>query len=356
MTATVRIGSRGSTLALAQSEWVRDRLRALRPGLSVEIEVIHTKGDRILDAPLAKIGDKGLFTKEIEAAILERRVDLAVHSAKDMPTETPPDLAIVAFTAREDVRDVFVACTARAGGDGAGGGGVGQGGVGQGGVGHGGAGHGGAGGNGVGQGDAGEPQSLTDLPRGAVVGTSSLRRRAQLLAARPDLALVDIRGNVETRLRKVEDEGMAGTVLAAAGLARLGRAGAAAFAFPFDVMLPAVGQGSLAIEARAGDEEARALVAPLVHAPTAAAVRAERTLMRALEGGCQVPIAALGEFKGGQLRLRAFVGSLDGTDVVRRERRGDAAAPESLGRSLAADLLAAGADRILREVRRAGHG
>ena len=311
MTDVLRIGSRGSKLALVQSEWVRDRLRELHPGLAVEIEVIHTKGDKILDAPLAMIGDKGLFTKELEAAILERRVDVAVHSAKDMPTETPEGLAIAVFTAREDVRDVFVA----RGGD-------------------------------------GTPRGLVDLPAGAVVGTSSLRRRSQLLAARPDLEVVDIRGNVETRIRKVKDEGMAGTVLAAAGLARLGRAGAAAFAFSFDEMLPAVGQGSLAIETRAGDGATRTLLLPLLHGPTAAAVCAERALMHALEGGCQVPIAALGEVVGaGGLRLRACVGSLDGTTVVRLERGGDAAAPEQLGRALADDLLAAGADRILREVR-----
>ena len=328
MTDRLRIGSRGSRLALVQSEWVRDRLQELHPGLTVEIEVIHTKGDKILDAPLAKIGDKGLFTKELEAAIVDRRVDLAVHSAKDMPTETPDGLAIVAFTAREDVRDVFVARRAGAGNLGGGAAGA-----------------------------AAVPRALADLPAAAVVGTSSLRRRSQLLAARPDLTLVDIRGNVETRLRKIEEEGMAGTVLAAAGLARLGRAGAAAFAFSFADMLPAVGQGSLAIEARADDGVVRALVAPLLDGPTAAAVRAERALMHALEGGCQVPIAALGEIvernvpEHAALDLRAFVGSLDGTDVVRLDRRGTAAAPEELGRGLAADLLAAGAERILRHVR-----
>jgi hydroxymethylbilane synthase len=334
VSGVLRIGSRGSQLALVQSEWVCDRLRELHPGLVVEIEVIHTKGDKILDTPLAKIGDKGLFTKELEAAILDRRVDIAVHSAKDMPTATPDGLTIAAFTAREDVRDAFVARGAGAAGAGAGGS------------------------------AADAPQDLADLPGGAVVGTSSLRRRSQLLAARPDLTLVDIRGNVETRLRKVEDEGMAGTVLAAAGLARLGRAGAAAFAFAFDEMLPAVGQGALAIETRADDDVVRALVAPLDHGPTTAAVRAERALMHALEGGCQVPIAALGELTVGgreterasavssaSLRLRAFVGSLDGTDVVRLERGGDAAAPEDLGRALATDLLAVGAGRILRGVR-----
>ncbi len=314
MTGRVRIGSRGSALALVQSEWVRDRLEALHSGLAAEIEVIHTKGDRLLDAPLAKLGDKGLFVKEIEEALRGGRVDLAVHSAKDMPTETPDGLEIAAFTAREDVHDVFVA----------------------------------------------HPRvpvgGLADLPAGAVVGTSSLRRRSQLLALRPDLEVVDIRGNVETRMRKVEQQGMAGTVLAAAGLARLGRSGAAAFAFTFDELLPAVGQGSLAVEARAGDEATGALLAPLGDADAARAVRAERALMRTLQGGCQVPIAAHAEVVRAdgvatRLRLRAFVGSLDGSRTVRRETTGPAADPEALGARLAAELLAAGADGILAEVR-----
>jgi len=315
MTGLIRIGSRGSRLALIQSEWVRDELLRLHPGLRVEIEVIQTKGDSLLDAPLAKIGDKGLFTKELEAAMLDGRTDLAVHSAKDMPTEVPAGLAIVAFTAREDVRDVFV-------------------------------------------GGATSLRGLDDLPRGATVGTSSLRRRSQLLALRPDLDLVDIRGNVQTRLRKVEEQGMAGTILAAAGLARLGQPGLASFAFSFEQMLPAVGQGSLAIEARAGDERVAALVTPLIHERTALAVRAERSLMRALQGGCQVPIGGYAEIAGvpdeagaERLLLRAFVGSVDGLRAVRAELAGPPQAPEGLGGALAGDLLARGADRILAEVR-----
>jgi hydroxymethylbilane synthase len=311
VTRTLRIGSRGSRLALIQSEWVRDRLQALHDGLQVEIEVIQTKGDKLLDAPLAKIGDKGLFTKELEAAMLAGRTDLAVHSAKDMPTEVPEGLAIVAFTAREDVRDAFVAGQV-----------------------------------------ADEARELRGVPAGARIGSSSLRRRSQLLALRPDLELVDIRGNVQTRLRKVDEQEMAGTILAAAGLARLGQPELAAFTFAFHEMLPAVGQGSLAIEARADDDEVARLVAPLVHEPSALAVRAERSLMRTLQGGCQVPIAALGESVDGDgLRLRAFVGSLDGTDTVRDELRGSAADPEALGAGLAGRLLAAGADRILAGVR-----
>jgi hydroxymethylbilane synthase len=316
VSGTLRIGSRGSKLALIQSEWVRDELMRLHPDLQVGIEVIQTKGDKLLDAPLAKIGDKGLFTKELEAAMLDGRTDLAVHSAKDMPTEVPEGLAIVAFTAREDVRDVFVG------------------------------------------GASSSLRALDDLPRGATVGTSSLRRRSQLLALRPDLHLVDIRGNVQTRLRKLEEQGMAGTILAAAGLARLEQPELASFAFAFRQMLPAVGQGSLAIEARAGDARVAALVAPLIHERSALAVRAERSLMHALEGGCQVPIAGFAEVSEApdelgvdRLLLRAFVGSVDGTKVVRGELAGPAQAPEGLGIALAEDLLARGADRILAEVR-----
>jgi hydroxymethylbilane synthase len=316
MSGTLRIGSRGSKLALIQSEWVRDELMRLHPGLRVEIDVIQTKGDKLLDAPLAKLGDKGLFTKELETAMLDGRTDLAVHSAKDMPTEVPEGLVIVAFTAREDVRDVFVG------------------------------------------GASSTLSSLAELPHGATVGTSSLRRRSQLLALRPDLAIVDIRGNVQTRLRKLEEQGMAGTILAAAGLARLEQPELASFAFAFHQMLPAVGQGSLALEARAGDARVAGLVTPLIHERTTLAVRAERSLMHALEGGCQVPIAGFARVTAtpdqqgvDQLVLRAFVGSVDGTKVVRGELAGPAQAPEGLGMALADDLLARGADQILAEVR-----
>jgi hydroxymethylbilane synthase len=316
MTDVLRIGSRGSKLALIQSEWVRDELVRLHPDLQVEIVVIQTTGDRLLDAPLAKIGDKGLFTKELEAAMLDGRTDLAVHSAKDMPTEVPEGLAIVAFTAREDVHDVFV------------------------------------------PGPGERPSGVADLPQGAVIGSSSLRRRSQLLALRPDLQLVDIRGNVQTRLRKLEEQRLAGTVLAAAGLARLEQPELAAFAFSFDQMLPAVGQGSLAIEARAGDTRVEALVTPLIHEPSSLAVRAERALMHRLEGGCQVPVAAHAlvsrmpdDLGVEQLQLRAFVGSLDGADTVAGETGGPAQAPEGIGIALAEDLLRRGADRILAAVR-----
>ncbi len=257
--------------------------------------------------------------------MLDGRTDLSVHSAKDMPTEIPEGLALVAFTEREDVHDVFVA---------------------------------GGGSDPAELGDAARPRSLADLGSGARVGSSSLRRRSQLLALRPDLDLVDIRGNVQTRLRKVEEQDMAGTLLAAAGLARLEQPELAAFAFAFEEMLPAVGQGSLAVEARAGDERGARLVEPRVHPATALAVQAERSLMHALQGGCQVPIAAYAELTDGEggggrgtLRLRAFVGSLDGRQAVRDELSGDPADPEGLGRRLAERLLASGADAILATVR-----
>ena len=321
MTDVIRVGSRGSRLALVQAEWVRERVARRHPGLRVEIEVLTTRGDKLLDAPLAKLGDKGLFTKELEVALLDGRIDLAVHSAKDMPTAVPDGLAIVAVTEREDARDVFVADPAlleRHGADGF---------------------------------------SLDDVPRGAKVGSSSLRRRAQLLALRPDLDLVDIRGNVETRLRKVVEQGLAGTVLAAAGLARLGRPETAAFVFGPGEMLPAVGQGALAIEARADHPRVRELAAALDHRPTALAVAAERALLARLEGGCQVPIAAhaVREAGGGRgpaaLTLAAWVGSLDGGRSVRGERTGPADDPERLGVLLAEELLAGGAGEILAAIR-----
>jgi len=319
-TARLVVGSRGSTLALAQAELVAAGLRALHPHLAIEISTIATTGDRLLDVPLARIGDKGLFTKELESALLEGRIDLAVHSAKDLPTALPAGLALAAVTRREDPRDVFVAAPG-----------------------------------------APRPAGPTDLPAAACVGSSSLRRRAQLLALRPDLRVVDLRGNVETRLRKLSDGGLDGTVLAAAGLRRLGRADVAAFAFGFDQMLPAVGQGALAVETRAGDEHVGALVAGLNDGPSALAVRAERALLAALEGGCQVPLGAHAELvaavdevdaaDGAELLLRAFVGTLDGDESLRDSLRAPAAQPEALGEALAERLRAAGAERILAALR-----
>ena len=308
---------------------MRDELQALHPGLRVEIEVIHTKGDRLLDAPLAKIGDKGLFTKELETAMLEGRTDLSVHSAKDMPTEIPEGLAIVAFTRREDVRDVFVA---RATPD-------------------------------PGEGPAGDvapatPRHLADLPDGARVGSSSLRRRSQLLALRPDLELVDIRGNVQTRLRKVEEQGMAGTILAAAGLARLEQPQLAAFGFAFEEMLPAVGQGSLAIEARADDER----VARLVEAAGARRQRPGRARRaqphaRAARAAARCPSrptpsssTATGRRASRCACAPSSVRSTGGAPCA-TSSRAPPPTPRPWASELAGRLRAAGADAILAEVR-----
>lgn len=318
------IGSRGSVLALVQADWVAARLGEAHPGLEVAVEKIATTGDRILDAPLSKIGDKGLFTKELETALSDGRIDLAVHSAKDVQTALSAGLVIAAFTRRAEVRDVFVGVSAeRRPQEGR---------------------------------PAGRPARLDELPHGALVGSSSLRRRSQLLGLRPDLRLVDLRGNVQTRLRKLADEGLDGTVLAAAGLARLGRSDLAAFVFELEAMLPAAGQGALAVETRAGDERVAALVACLDHEPTALAVRAERALLAALEGGCQIPIGAYAELRDGsrdgrELVLRAYVGSLDGTESVRDAMTATAGAPEALGEALAERLCAAGAGRILAALR-----
>jgi len=279
------------------------------PALEVRIEKIITSGDRILDSPLSRIGDRGLFVKEIEEALLEKRIDLAVHSAKDVPTDLPPGLALLAFPEREDTADVFV----------------------------------------------GRLSAQAQLAGRRRVGTSSLRRRSQLLAAYPQLDIVDIRGNVETRIRKIHELGLDGTILAKAGLRRLGRPQEAAFEFEPAVMVSAVGQGSLALEARADDDDIRELLAPLNHRPTELAVRAERAFMRALEGGCQVPIGARAQLEDAELTMQAFVGTVDGDRWLRDELRGPAEDPEALGRQLAETMRAAGADAILATVR-AGSG
>lgn len=290
---------------MTQSRYVEALLKRIEPSLEVAILEIVTSGDKILDSPLSQIGDRGLFVKEIEEALLSGEADLAVHSAKDVPTVLPQGLDLLAFPEREDPADVFV----------------------------------------------GSLSSPAELTPGRRIGTSSLRRRSQLLACFPGLEIVDIRGNVETRIRKINEDGLDGTILAAAGLKRLGRFAEAAFAFPDEDMLGAVGQGSLALEARVDNERVAGLLARLDHAPTRAEVLAERALMRSLEGGCQVPIGARARLEGDALRLTAYVGSVDGGRSVRMERTGPAEAPQALGEALAAEMLAAGADEILAEVR-----
>jgi hydroxymethylbilane synthase len=311
---TLRIGTRGSALALWQARWVEQALRDRVPELGVRLEVIKTTGDRILDAPLAKIGDKGLFTREIELALLRKDIDCAVHSLKDLPTQLPDGLAIGAVSAREDVRDAFIP----------------------------------------------HPQNpvrgLLDQPRGVTVATGSLRRRAQLLHARPDLAIMDIRGNLQTRLRKLEESSWAGMLLAHAGVVRLGLEDRIGEILPTAFMLPAVGQGALAIEIRADDASVREIVALLHDEPTARATAAERAFLARMEGGCQIPIGthARMETPDGTtlgLVLDALVGSLDGTTVLRGTHRGTPEHAERIGRELAEELLGRGAGDILRAIR-----
>ena len=301
------IGSRGSKLALWQSEWVKARLEALDAGATVRIEVFKTSGDVMRDVPLASIGGQGAFTKELELALLDRRVDLAVHSLKDLPTVVPEGLSIAATPEREDPRDALVL---RAGADSA-------------------------------------NASLRSLRRGAAVGTSSLRRIAQLRHLRPDVRVKDLRGNVDTRLRKLDAGEFDAVILASAGLRRLGFAERISAAIETDEMLPAVSQGALGLETRADDAETVALVSRLDHAPTRSAVLAERALLRSLGGGCQVPIAAHATLDGGRLRLEGLVASLDGAEVIRDSFEGDAGDAASVGEALAALMLGRGAGSLL---------
>jgi hydroxymethylbilane synthase len=314
MSDTLRVGSRGSQLALWQAHWVRDRLVALNPGLMVTIEIIKTKGDKVLDAPLSKIGDKGLFTREIEHALLEGTIDLAVHSLKDLPTELPDGLALGAVTEREDVRDVFLP---RPGS---------------------------------------RARSIAALDKSAAVATGSLRRKCQLLNHRPDLRIIDVRGNLNTRYAKLETSEWAGMLLARAGVVRLGWADRIGETIDPLVILPAVGQGALGVEVRSGDERVLRCIGGLHHGPTAAATSAERSLLHALEGGCQVPIGTYGRIEPngtgrGVLRLDAMVGSLDGTNVIRDTIAGHQDDAVALGADLAQRLLAHGARKILDDIR-----
>src|SRR5579871_5219260 len=293
------IASRGSQLALWQAHWVRARLAEL--GRESRIEIIKTTGDKITDVPLARVGSKGLFTKEIEEALLDGRADLAVHSLKDLPTELPAGLVLAAVPEREDPRDAVV-------------------------------GH-----------------KLADLPRGARVGTSSLRRAAQLRALRPDLAVESVRGNLDTRLRKLDDGQYDAILLAAAGLKRLGWAARIAEILPVEVMCSAVGQGALAIETRPSGAGWNACAA-LDHEATHTAVMAERGVLGALGGGCQVPIGAHAAVEDKHLKIVAMVASPGGAEVVRGKAEGPSSEAEAIGRALGADLLGRGARRILEAV------
>lgn len=300
--AIVRIATRASELALWQSRHVAAALQAAWPGLNCELVPITTTGDRILDRPLALIGGKGLFIKELEVAMLEGRADLAVHSMKDVPFELPDALHIAAILRREDPRDVLLSAKAH---------------------------------------------TLTALPQGCRVGTSSLRRRSQILALRPDLRLLDLRGNVPTRLGRLHNGDYDAIILAAAGLKRLGLYGDTACTLDIDQMLPAVGQGAIGIECRRGDVDIEALIAPLHDQTTACCVRAERAMNARLGGSCTVPVAGHAEFSDGQVSLRGLVAAVDGDDIVRQTASGPSADAVSIGDALGQALLAAGADRIL---------
>jgi len=294
------IGSRGSQLALWQARWIKGRLEEL--GETCRIEIIRTTGDKITDVPLAKVGTKGLFTKEIEEALLAGAIDLAVHSMKDLPTELPEGLTIAAVPAREDPRDALIG------------------------------------------------KKLSELAAGSKVGTSSLRRAAQLRALRPDLRVESLRGNLDTRLRKLDEGRYDAIVLAAAGLKRMGWENRIAEVLSTDYMCPAVGQGALAIETRAGHGDAERICRALDHAETRLAVAAERALLAALGGGCQVPIGAYAQVDGDEVRLTAVVCTPDGDRLLRRNATGATLDPESLGNRLAQELLGAGADEILESV------
>lgn len=305
MSEIIRIATRKSPLALWQAEYVRDRLMQLHPGLVVEFVKMVTQGDKMLDAPLAKVGGKGLFVKELELGMLSGEADIAVHSMKDVPVAFPEGLHLSVICQREDPRDAFVSNTYA---------------------------------------------SFKDLPQGARVGTSSLRRQSQLKAQRPDLEILNLRGNVGTRLSKLDGGEYDAIILAAAGLIRLGQADRITEYLDTAVSLPAVGQGAVGIECRSDDERVNRLVAPLNDVNTATCVRAERAMNNRLQGGCQVPIAGYAEIGHGVILLRGLVGRTDGAEIVRGDISGRPEDAEELGTVLADDLLSRGADKILEEI------
>jgi hydroxymethylbilane synthase len=303
------IGSRGSRLALWQTDFTKTALEGRFSNAAFDVRIIKTKGDAVLDTALSKIGDKGLFTREIETALLNNEIDLAVHSLKDLPTTQPAGLKIGAVSARETPNDVFISK---------------------------------------------KHATIGDLPKGARVATGSLRRRSQLLAFRPDLEIVEIRGNVPTRIEKfLASDQLDGMILAFAGVHRLGLDSHIKQIIPTEILLPAVGQGVMAVEIREADAEIAAMVEEINDRETEACIRGERAFLRRLEGGCQVPIGALAIFEAGEIFLHGFVGSLDGARVIRQSIRGLASAAEILGTDLAEKCLAAGAAEILSEARAA---
>jgi hydroxymethylbilane synthase len=301
----LRIGTRGSKLALVQSEWVKRQVEARHPEIHVELVIIKTKGDKIVDAPLSKVGGKGLFVKEIEDALLRGDVDLAVHSMKDVPAELEEGLKLSVYPKREDPRDAFVSDNYR---------------------------------------------TVEDLPQGASVGTSSLRRSAQLLRLRPDLRMIPFRGNVDTRLKKLGNKEVHAIVLAAAGLRRLGLAERITAVFSTEVFLPAIGQGVLGLEVRGDDRQTQNLTSFMNDPETELAARAERAFLKELEGGCQVPLAGHAKVEQDRILLDGMVAELDGSVILRQQRSGWKNNPEEIGVALAQQLKAVGADRILEKI------
>lgn len=305
MRKQIRIGTRGSALALWQAEWVKSELEKRYPGIVITLTKIKTTGDKILDVPLAKVGGKGLFVKEIEEAMLRGEIDIAVHSMKDVPTFFPKGLHLSAITKREDPRDALISRS-------------------------------GAG--------------FKDLPKGARIGTSSLRRQAQLMNIRPDLVIQQLRGNVDTRLRKLGEGQFDAIILAAAGVKRLGLEEKVTEYLDPEISIPAIGQGALGIECREDDKELNDIVSFFNHAESRICVTAERALLKRLEGGCQVPIACYGRMTNGTLRLIGLVGSVDGSRIIKDSIDGRPEDAEHLGVTLAENLLRQGVDAILREV------
>ena len=301
----ITIGTRGSKLALWQTEFVQAKLKAVAPEIEFEVKIIKTKGDEITDAALSQIGDKGLFTQRIEEAILDQEVDIAVHSLKDLPTKLPDGLILGCVLEREQVQDVFISKN---------------------------------------------QVKLKKLPKNAVIATGSLRRKAQLLHFRRDLQIIDLRGNIDTRFRKFDAGTMDGMVLAYAGVARMNYGSRITENIPINLIMPAVGQGAVAIEIRAQDPKVWTLVRKINHGPTELAVTAERALLHKLEGGCHIPIGALAELVDGKLKLQAIISNLDGTQMIRDYLEGEPERAGLIGLRLAQRLLEQGGDKILAEL------
>jgi len=301
----IKIGSRGSPLALWQANWIKDQLESRNPDIPVEIVIIKTSGDKIQDVPLAKIGGKGLFVKELEEALLRKDVDFAVHSMKDMPIKFPFALCIASVTKRENPFDALISR------------------------------------NNI---------KLNDLPKGAKIGTGSLRRASQLLHYRPDLNLIPLRGNVETRIKKLETEGLDAIILATAGLIRLGWGDKISEIISPEILLPAMGQGAVGIEARKHDVDNQILLADMDDENTHLALDAERAVVTQLEGGCNVPIGAFATIEGNEMTLRGLVASLDGKTLYKKELKGDKVNAVTLGNEMGNALLDMGGDKIMREI------